>query len=120
MLLRLAETDHVLLWTVHHIAFDGWSAEVLRDELAALYGAFVRGEPSPLSEPPLQYAEYAVRQRERLRGEMLERPIAFWRKHMAGAPPVLDLPTDRPRPADEDGARRPSDCHASTRRSFGP
>jgi amino acid adenylation domain-containing protein len=100
VLLRLEETDHVLLWTVHHIAFDGWSAEVLRYELAALYGAFVRGEPSPLSEPPLQYAEYALRQRERLRGEMLERPIAFWRKQMAEAPPVLNLLTDRPGPAE--------------------
>ena len=99
MLLRLDDLDHVLLWTVHHIAFDGWSAEVFRHELAAIYGAFARGEPSPLPEPPIQYAEYAARQRAGLRDQALERLIAFWRRHLAGAPPVLDLPADRPRPA---------------------
>ena len=98
-LLCLGEADHILLWTTHHIVFDGWSGEVLGRELAAIYGAFALGKPSPLSEPPLQYAQYAARQRERMRGERLEGALAFWREHMAGAPSVLELPTDLPRPA---------------------
>ena len=65
-LLCLGETDHVLLWTTHHIVFDGWSGEVLQRELAAIYAAFALGKPSPLPEPPLQYAQYAARQRERM------------------------------------------------------
>ena len=99
MLLRLGDADHVLLWTAHHIVFDGWSATVLRRELAAIYGAFVRGEQSPLPDPPLQFAEFAARQRDRFSGKSIEQALSFWRAYMAGAPPVLELPADWPRPA---------------------
>src|SRR5262245_9635482 len=77
--LRLGEADHILLWTTHHIVFDGWSGEVLARELAMIYEAYVLGKPSPLPEPPLQYAQCAARQRERMRGERLEHALAFWR-----------------------------------------
>ena len=97
-LLCFAETDHILLWTAHHIAFDGWSAKLsVRAGLALR--AFARDEPAPISEPPLQYADYAASQRESLLGEALEMPLAFWRASMRGASPVLVLPADRPRPA---------------------
>ncbi|HLL47706.1 MAG TPA: amino acid adenylation domain-containing protein [Longimicrobiaceae bacterium] len=99
LLLRLAEEEHVLLVCMHHIVSDGWSLGVLQRELSALYGAFSRGEPSPLAEPPLQYADYAVWQRERLTVAALEGQLAWWRERLAGAPELLELPTDRPRPA---------------------
>ncbi len=98
-LLRLGEREHVLLLTVHHIVFDGWSAGLLFQELAALYGAFSRGAPSPLAELPLRYTDYARWQREWLRGEALEAQLAYWRQRLADSPPVLNLPLDRPRPA---------------------
>ncbi|HEX2093612.1 MAG TPA: amino acid adenylation domain-containing protein, partial [Longimicrobiaceae bacterium] len=96
-LVRLAERDHVLVLALHHIVSDGWSMGVLFREVAALYEAFSRGEPSPLSDLPLQYADFAAWQRERLRGEALERETAWWRERLAGAPPVLEIPTDHPR-----------------------
>lgn len=98
-LLRLDDREHVLVMTVHHIVFDGWSREVWFAELAALYEAYVRGKPSPLPEPTIQYADYAVWQREWLRGEALERELEFWRQQLAGAPPLLELVSDHPRPA---------------------
>ncbi|HYO72163.1 MAG TPA: amino acid adenylation domain-containing protein, partial [Archangium sp.] len=98
-LLRLGEREHVLLLTVHHIVFDGWSAGILFRELAALYDAFSRGAPSPLPELALRYADYARWQRGWLKGEVLEKQLAYWRQRLAGSPPVLDLPLDRPRPA---------------------
>jgi len=97
-LLQLAERDFVLLVTMHHIVSDGWSTSVFFDELTTLYDAFAHGEPSPLPELPVQYADYAVWQRERLAGEALERHLAFWRQRLDGAP-LLQLPTDRRRPA---------------------
>ncbi|HVT17366.1 MAG TPA: amino acid adenylation domain-containing protein [Thermoanaerobaculia bacterium] len=98
-LLRLAGTAHVLLVNLHHIIADGWSAEVFLRELAALYQAFHAGEPSPLSALTIQYADFAVWQRAWLQGEALSALLAYWRQQLAGAPPVLDLPGDRPRPA---------------------
>jgi amino acid adenylation domain-containing protein len=98
-LLRLLDSDHVLLVTTHHIAFDGWSRRVLVSELAALYEAFCAGKPSPLPELPLQYADYAVWQRNFLQGESLDKLLDYWKQNLAGAPTMLDLPTDRPRPA---------------------
>jgi amino acid adenylation domain-containing protein len=92
-LVRRGPADHLALLTLHHIASDAWSAGVLVRDLAALY----RGEALP--ELPVQYADFAVWQREWLAGEALERQLAFWRERLAGAPPVLDLPFDRPRPA---------------------
>lgn len=98
-LLRADANEHVLVMTVHHIVFDGWSREVWFSELAALYEAFTHNRPSPLPELPIQYADYAVWQREWLRGEVLERELAFWQEQLAGAPPLLELIPDHPRPA---------------------
>jgi amino acid adenylation domain-containing protein len=97
-LLRLAPERHRLLLTLHHTVADGWSLGVLMDELAALYGAFAAGRPSPLDELPVQYADFAVWQREWLTGEVLDRQLAWWKEQLAGAPATLDLPADRPRP----------------------
>ena len=97
-LLRLGESEHWLLLTQHHIATDGWSSGVLRRELSVLYEAFREGKPSPLPELPVQYADYAVWQRDWLRGEVLEEQLSYW-KHTLADLPVLELPTDRPRPA---------------------
>jgi amino acid adenylation domain-containing protein len=96
-LLRLAPQEYVLLLTVHHIVSDGWSMGVLLKELAALYRARVTGEPLSLPELPLQYGDYAEWQRQRLQTDVLERQLAYWRQRLAGAPPILELPTDRPR-----------------------
>jgi amino acid adenylation domain-containing protein len=98
-LLRLAEEEHVALFTMHHIISDGWSMGILIREVAALYAAYIAGVEPELPEPPVQYADYAVWQRGWLRGEALESHLAYWRGQLAGAPPVLELPTDRPRPA---------------------
>ena len=96
-LLRLAPTEHWLLFSLHHIVTDGWSMGVLTRELSALYGAYRRGEASPLAELPVQYADYSLWQREWLQGEVLEQQLAYWRETLAELP-VLELPTDRPRP----------------------
>jgi amino acid adenylation domain-containing protein len=98
-LLRLGPTEHVLIVVAHHLVFDGWSLKVLVAELAELYAAFSSGRPSPLPELPLQYADYARQQRAEEHGTTYERDLAYWRERMKDAPPVLDLPTDRPRPA---------------------
>ncbi len=92
-LLRLGEDDHVLSLDLHHIVSDGWSLGILVRELTAFYA----GET--LQELPIQYADYAAWQRERLTGEALEEELSWWRERLAGAPPSLDLPFDRPRPA---------------------
>ncbi|MFL5537410.1 MAG: amino acid adenylation domain-containing protein, partial [Longimicrobiaceae bacterium] len=97
-LLRLGEEDHVLLLSMHHVVSDGWSMGVLFRELSALYAAYREGRESPLPELPVQYADYAVWQREQLEGEALDRQLAYWRERLAGAPELLELPTDRPRP----------------------
>ncbi|HEX9938624.1 MAG TPA: amino acid adenylation domain-containing protein, partial [Longimicrobium sp.] len=99
VLLRLGAEDHVLLLTMHHIVSDGWSMGVLFRELAALYGAYREGRESPLPELAVQYADYAVWQREQLAGEVLDRQLAYWKERLAGAPELLELPTDHPRPA---------------------
>ncbi|HET6230939.1 MAG TPA: non-ribosomal peptide synthase/polyketide synthase, partial [Longimicrobiaceae bacterium] len=100
-LLRLAADEHVLLLAMHHTVSDGWSMGVFFRETAALYRAFADGRPSPLAEPELQYADFAVWQRGWLRGAELERQMAYWRERLAGAPALLELPTDRPRPAEQ-------------------
>ncbi|HEX5717204.1 MAG TPA: amino acid adenylation domain-containing protein, partial [Thermoanaerobaculia bacterium] len=91
------DTEHELLVTLHHIAADGWSLEVLVRELGVLYRAFARREPSPLPDLPLQYADWAVWQRRWLEGEVLESLRSAWRRLLEGVPTVLELPTDRPR-----------------------
>ena len=97
-LLQLGEQEHVLLATMHHIVSDGWSMGVLVKEVGTLYEAYVQGEPSPLGELEIQYADYAVWQRGWLKGEVLEEQLGYWKGQLAGIP-VLELPTDRMRPA---------------------
>ncbi|MCW6008140.1 amino acid adenylation domain-containing protein, partial [Micromonospora sp. CPCC 205371] len=96
-LLRLAPDDHVLALTTHHVVSDQWSTEILRRELAALYEAALTGGADPLPALPVQYADFAVWQRAWLSGEVLDGQLAYWRDQLAGLP-VLELPTDRPRP----------------------
>jgi amino acid adenylation domain-containing protein len=98
-LVMLGETEHVLLFTMHHIVADGWSVGILVREVATLYEASRRGEESPLDALNIQYADYAVWQREWLEGERLESELAYWKRQLDGAPAVLSLPADRPRPA---------------------
>ncbi|TCP57968.1 amino acid adenylation domain-containing protein [Tumebacillus sp. BK434] len=97
-LLKLADDDHVLVLTLHHIVSDVWSMGVLIGELTAVYAAVADGKPSPLAPLPVQYADYAVWQRNWLQGDVLADQIAFWQGEFAGELPVLELPTDRPRP----------------------
>ena len=97
-LLRLGEQSHWLLVTLHHIVTDGWSSAVLARELSALYGAQCRGEPSPLAELPMQYADYAAWQRDVLRGSVLDAQVGYWKRVLEDLP-ELDLAADRPRPA---------------------
>ena len=96
-LLKLAEGDHVLLLTVHHAVFDGWSVGVFWQELSALYSAFRDGRPSPLAELPVQYADYAAWQRRCLQGPRGERHLTFWKKRLEGCVSALELPADLPR-----------------------
>ncbi|MFP2930363.1 amino acid adenylation domain-containing protein, partial [Pyxidicoccus sp. 3LG] len=98
-LVRLSESRHLLVLMLHHIVSDGWSMDVMVRESAALYAAFREGLPSPLPELPVQYADYAAWQRGWLRDAALESQLSWWREHLTGAPPVLELPTDFPRPA---------------------
>jgi amino acid adenylation domain-containing protein len=99
LLLRLRPEEHVLLLAMHQITVDRWSRGLSVRELTALYAAAVTGRPAGLPELSIQYADYAVWQRRHLRGEVLEGLLAYWREQLAGAPPSLELPFDRPRPA---------------------
>lgn len=98
-LLRLTATEHIVLFTVHHIAADGWSMGVLVQEVVALYTAYVQRQPSPLPELPMQYADFAQWQRQWLSGPVLQQQLTYWTEHLGGVPAVLNLPTDRPRPS---------------------
>ncbi len=97
-LLQIDEQEHVLLFTMHHIISDGWSLSVLVRELSELYESHLRAVPPQLSPLPIQYADYALWQREWLDGEVLDRQIAYWRDLLSDAPPLLTLPTDFARP----------------------
>lgn len=97
-LFRLAEKKHILFLNIHHIIADGWSIGILWHELGILYTSLLTGCPSPLSDLPIQYADYAVWQRKWLTGERLERLTEYWRRQLAGAPVSIDLPADRVRP----------------------
>ncbi|HEX6372563.1 MAG TPA: amino acid adenylation domain-containing protein [Longimicrobium sp.] len=99
LLIRAGEAEHTLVLNLHHVAGDGWSIDLLFREISALYAAFRAGEPSPLADLPLQYADYAEWQRQWMNGGALDEQLAYWRGRLAGAPAVLELPTDRPRPA---------------------
>ncbi len=99
LLVRIAPDEHLFLLVQHHIISDGWSVDLLLNELTALYGAFREGSPTPLPGLILQPADLAARQRERLQGPRLDRLLAWWTERLAGSRPLLDLPADRPRPA---------------------
>ncbi|MBA2674789.1 amino acid adenylation domain-containing protein, partial [Ramlibacter sp.] len=101
-LLVVGDEEHVLLITMHHIVSDGWSMGVLTRELSALYGAYSQGQEDPLDPLPIQYADYAAWQRHWLEGEVLQRQSDYWKNRLAGAPALLELPTDHPRPAQQD------------------
>ncbi len=99
-LYRLGAEEHVLLLVAHHIISDGWSTGVLIREISVLYPSFLQGKSSPLGDLPIQYADFARWQRERLQGERLESLIDYWKRRLDGCPPALELPADRPRPAE--------------------
>ncbi len=107
-LLKLKDDDYIFLFTMHHIVSDGWSTGVLIKEIVPLYSAFRENLPAPLPPLKIQYADFAHWQRHWLSGEVLEEHIEYWRKQLGGAPPYLELPTDRPRPAVQtfNGARK--------------
>ena len=98
-LLRLGPEEHILLIVMHHIASDGWSMGILSQELALLYEAFCKGNSSPLPDLSIQYADFAHWQRGWLQGDVLEAQFSYWKEQLGEEPPVLELPTDRPRPA---------------------
>ncbi|MET0398103.1 MAG: condensation domain-containing protein, partial [Longimicrobiaceae bacterium] len=97
-LFRVTGTEHVLALSMHHIVSDGWSMGIFARELGELYQAFSAGLPSPLPPVPLQYGDFAAWQRRRLSGTTLDDLLAYWRRQMEGAPALLELPLDRPRP----------------------
>ncbi|MEM9004406.1 MAG: amino acid adenylation domain-containing protein [Cyanobacteria bacterium P01_F01_bin.86] len=97
-LLQLEAREYVLLLTMHHIISDGWSMGVLIQEIYRLYPVFCANEPSPLAELPIQYADFALWQRQHLSGATLEAQLDYWKQQLEGAPELLQLPTDRPRP----------------------
>ncbi|WP_050808561.1 non-ribosomal peptide synthetase [Collimonas fungivorans] len=101
-LLRLGDDDHVLLLTMHHIISDGWSLSVLAREFSSLYRAMRRGEADPLAPLAIQYADYAVWQRQWLQGPLLRQQLQYWTGQLHGAPGLISLPTDRPRPEIQD------------------
>jgi len=98
-MLRLGADEHVLVVAMHHIIADSWSFGVFNQELLALYDAYAAGRTSPLADLPIQYADYAIWQRQWLSGDLLEAKLAHWKSLLAGAPTSIELPTDRPRPA---------------------
>ncbi|MCD0265020.1 amino acid adenylation domain-containing protein, partial [Xanthomonas melonis] len=104
VLVQLADTESALFVSMHHIVSDGWSMGILIDELNVLYRAFSRGEADPLAPLPIQYADYASWQRQWLAGDVLQQQAAYWREALSGAPVLLELPTDHPRPAQQEHA----------------
>ncbi|MEM9566772.1 MAG: amino acid adenylation domain-containing protein [Cyanobacteria bacterium P01_E01_bin.34] len=119
-LVKLADRDHILSVTMHHIVSDGWSAGILVKELAALYQAYISDRPSPLPELPIQYTDFAIWQRQHLKGERLEELLGFWQQQVAGMPDILDLPTDHPRPPLQtfNGTKAPIEFDAELTRSL--
>jgi amino acid adenylation domain-containing protein len=98
ILLRLAENDHILLHVEHHLVHDGWSFNIFLNELFVLYRAFAAGKPSPLRELPVQFVDFAVWQRQWMRGEVARRQLNYWQGELKNSPQVLEVRTDRPRP----------------------
>lgn len=98
-MVHLSAHEHRLLLTIHHILTDEWSMEIFHQELKRLYDAFSAGQPSPLPALPIQYADFACWQRDWMKGDVLDSLTSYWKKELAGAPSILELPTDKPRPA---------------------
>jgi amino acid adenylation domain-containing protein len=98
-MVHLSAHEHRLLLTIHHILTDEWSMEIFHQEIKRLYDAFSAGWPSPLPELPIQYSDFASWQRDWLKGDVLDGLTSYWKKELAGAPSILELPTDKPRPA---------------------
>jgi len=98
-LIQLADSAFILMINMHHVACDGWSIDVFREELGALYEAYSQGRPSPLPGLPIRYVDYVLWQRRRLQGPLLEQQLSYWRQQLANLPGPLHLPTDRPRSA---------------------
>jgi amino acid adenylation domain-containing protein len=98
VLLRMSHVEHIFLCLIHHIVSDGWSMGIFHRELSTFYEAFSNGKPSPFEELPVQYADFSVWQRKWLQGEVLEKQLSYWKHQLENAPPMLELPTDRPRP----------------------
>ncbi|HKE57719.1 MAG TPA: condensation domain-containing protein, partial [Pyrinomonadaceae bacterium] len=98
-LFQLSDDDHILFFALHHIISDGWSVGVMMRELVAIYEAALKGEGSPLSEPSIQYADFAVWQRHQLQEAVLNQQLQYWKEQLTGAPPILELPGDWARPA---------------------
>lgn len=98
-LLRMTPAEHVLLLTIHHIIADGWSIGVIIREVAAFYNAINNGQPVPVDEMPIQYADFAAWQRDWLHGDVLKNQLDYWKKQLAGQQAILELPADHPRPA---------------------
>lgn len=119
-LLRLGERDHTLLLTLHHIAYDGWSMGLLGREISTLYRAFSQGQASPLSDPLIQYADFAIWQRAQMKGKFIDRQMAYWKQQLQGCEP-LELPTDRPRPLKQSfsGAVEECVCPPTLEKSLG-
>ncbi|MGI9292331.1 MAG: amino acid adenylation domain-containing protein, partial [Gammaproteobacteria bacterium] len=107
-LITLGENDHVLMMAIHHIVSDAWSLDVLQTEFFASYFAAIEGRAAEFAELPLQFADYAVWQRDHLQGDELQRQLSYWTDKLRGAPPLLELPTDYPRPPEQSyrGSRR--------------
>ena len=99
ILFELGPQDHLFLQVEHHFVHDGWSLAVYLRELVAIYAAYREGRPSPLPEPPVQYADFAAWQRRWMQGEVLAEQLAYWLERLGGSPPPLELPADRPRPS---------------------
>lgn len=98
-MLRLGDERHIAFFNAHHIVWDGWSLDLFRREMAALYDTFVAGQPSPLPELPMQYTDFAAWQRDRAHGPVWDEQLAYWRQQLRGPLPALELPADHPRPA---------------------
>ena len=103
-LLQLDDDEHELLITMHHIVSDGWSMGILANELSAFYSALLQGDIDPLSPLRVQYADYAVWQRKWIEGDVLQQQSEYWKTVLTGAPALLELPMDHPRPAQKDYA----------------
>ena len=122
-LFRLGEDRHVWVFAAHHIVFDGWSVGILAREIAAIYAAFVRGEPSPMAPLPLAYTDFAQQQRDPRNQTRLQTQLEYWKRQLAGAPSAIELPIDRPRPPirSEEGAaysfRLPAGVSAAVKRA---